>query len=146
MQGFLLQVEVSKIIVHEADEPNALVDFLDAEPLAGQHDGDVAFLAVQAEASAIGNENVAVVEGIGRDKAAVDVRQVLADGYGYVLSLDSQRLRIERRITELAANAEDPAAASELRRLWLEHRTLGAEVSTLRRLLRRLRDAQPAAR
>ena len=75
-----------------------------------------------------------------------DVRQVLADGYGYVLSLDSQRLRIERRITELAANAEDAGAASELRRLWLEHRTLGAEVSTLRRLLRRLRDAQPAAR
>jgi hypothetical protein len=26
--------------VHEADEPNALVDFLDADPLAGQDDGD----------------------------------------------------------------------------------------------------------
>jgi hypothetical protein len=34
LQGFLLQVEISEIIVHEADEPNALVDFLDAEFLA----------------------------------------------------------------------------------------------------------------
>jgi hypothetical protein len=25
-RGFLLQVEISKIIVHEADEPNAVVD------------------------------------------------------------------------------------------------------------------------
>jgi hypothetical protein len=35
LQGFLLQVEVSEIVAHEADEPNALVDFLDAEPLTG---------------------------------------------------------------------------------------------------------------
>ena len=34
MQGFLLQVEISDI-VHGADEPNAVVDFLDAEFLAG---------------------------------------------------------------------------------------------------------------
>ena len=31
------QVEVPEIVVHEADEPNALVDFLDAEPLTGEH-------------------------------------------------------------------------------------------------------------
>ena len=40
-----------------------------------------------------------------------DVRTALTDGYGHVLALDSERLRIERRITELAANAEDPGAA-----------------------------------
>jgi len=34
----LLWLEISQIIIHEADEPNAVVDFLDAEPLAGQHD------------------------------------------------------------------------------------------------------------
>jgi hypothetical protein len=33
LQGFLLQVEVSEIVLHEADEPNALVDFFDAESL-----------------------------------------------------------------------------------------------------------------
>ena len=34
LQGLLLQVEVSEIVMHEADEPNALVDFLDAELLS----------------------------------------------------------------------------------------------------------------
>jgi hypothetical protein len=30
LQSFLLQVEISEIIVHEGDEPNAFVDFLDS--------------------------------------------------------------------------------------------------------------------
>jgi hypothetical protein len=38
LQGSLLQVEITEIIVHEADEPNALVDFFDSELLAGEHD------------------------------------------------------------------------------------------------------------
>jgi hypothetical protein len=37
LQGFLLQVEVSGIILHEAGEPNAVVGFLDAGLLTGQH-------------------------------------------------------------------------------------------------------------
>ena len=41
LQGFLLQIEVAEIIVHEADEPNALVDFLDAESLTCQDARDV---------------------------------------------------------------------------------------------------------
>ena len=64
MQGLLLQVEVSQIVVHEGDEPNTLVDFLDAEPLACEHARDVDLLAVQADASAGGDENIAVVERI----------------------------------------------------------------------------------
>jgi hypothetical protein len=52
LQGFLLQVEVAEIMVHEACEPNAVVNFLDADILAGQHGGDVDPLATQAEASA----------------------------------------------------------------------------------------------
>ena len=35
---------------YKAGEPNALVDLLDAEPLTGQHGGDVDPLAMQAEA------------------------------------------------------------------------------------------------
>jgi hypothetical protein len=61
----LLQVEVTEIIVHEADEPNALVSFLDSEPLAGQHGRDVHLLAVQADAAAGGDEDIAIMEGIG---------------------------------------------------------------------------------
>jgi hypothetical protein len=37
LQGVLLQVEISQFIMHEADEPNAVVDLLDAGPLASQH-------------------------------------------------------------------------------------------------------------
>ena len=34
---FCSRVEVSEIVLHEADEPNAVVDFLDAEFLTGEH-------------------------------------------------------------------------------------------------------------
>jgi hypothetical protein len=37
LQSFLLQADISEIVVHEADEPNALADFLDAEALASKH-------------------------------------------------------------------------------------------------------------
>jgi hypothetical protein len=78
------------------------------------------------------------------DAEPADVDDVLTAGYGYALSLDSQRLRGERRITELAAHADDPEAAAELRRLWLRNRTVGSELAELRELLRKLRATQLA--
>jgi len=36
LQGFLFQVDVAEIVIVEADEPNAVVDFLDTEFLAGE--------------------------------------------------------------------------------------------------------------
>jgi hypothetical protein len=62
LQGSLLQVEISEIVVHESDKPNALVDFLDSELLASQHNGNVDFLAVQTEATAGCDDDVAIVE------------------------------------------------------------------------------------
>jgi hypothetical protein len=79
-------------------------------------------------------------DGVERD----EVEEALTSGYGYALAKDSQRLRLEQRITELAARAEEPGAASELRTLWLRHRTLDAELSELRGMLRELRDHQLA--
>jgi hypothetical protein len=66
LQGSLLQVEISNIIVHEADEPNAFVDLFDAELSAGQHDGDVDLLAVHAETTAGCDDDISIVEGIGQ--------------------------------------------------------------------------------
>jgi hypothetical protein len=62
LQGFLLQVEISEIIVHEADEPNAVADLFDSEFLTGQDSRDVDSLAIQAKSSASGDEQVPVVE------------------------------------------------------------------------------------
>jgi hypothetical protein len=43
---------------------NAVVDFRDAEALAGQDSGDVDSLAVHADAATGGDENIPVVERI----------------------------------------------------------------------------------
>ena len=44
--------DVSEIVAHEADEPNAVVDLLDADALAGKHGRDVDFLPIEADAPA----------------------------------------------------------------------------------------------
>jgi len=54
LQGSLLQTEVSEIVVAEADEPDAVVDFLDAELLPRQHGGNVNLLAMEADAAGTG--------------------------------------------------------------------------------------------
>ena len=69
-----------------------------------------------------------------------DVDGLLTEGYARALKLDAERLQLERKITALAARADDPDAAQELRKAWLRHRTLGAELRELRRLLRELRE------
>ena len=64
---------------------------------------------------------------------------LLAEGYAEALKLDAERLALERHITALAARADDPATAQELRRAWLRHRTLCRELRELRTLLRKLK-------
>jgi hypothetical protein len=60
LQGLPIQIEVSKIIAYEADEPNAVVDLLDPEFLASQHSGVVDPLAMQAGAATGGDANLAI--------------------------------------------------------------------------------------
>jgi hypothetical protein len=62
LQGPLLQVDVSEIVLHEADDPNAVVDLLDAEALPGEHGRDIDLLPVHADAPAGGDNHLAVVE------------------------------------------------------------------------------------
>jgi hypothetical protein len=57
--------------VHEADEPNAVIDFLDAESLTGERGRDVDPLAMQAEPPASSDEKVSVMERIGKIGQAV---------------------------------------------------------------------------
>jgi len=61
----LCSIEVTEVVGHKADEPNAAVDFLNSKPLACQHGRDVDLFVAQADAPAGGDEDVAVMEGLG---------------------------------------------------------------------------------
>ena len=61
----MLQVDIAKIVIEETDEPNTLVDFLDADFLAGEHGGDVDPLAMHPDTAAGGDEDFAIVERVG---------------------------------------------------------------------------------
>ena len=71
MQGFLLQVEVAEIVVHEACEPDVLVDLFDTDILTGEHEAEIDLLPVEADAAAGGDGDGPVME------RRVDVRQAL---------------------------------------------------------------------
>jgi hypothetical protein len=58
LQGFLLQIDVSEIVAHKANDPNAVVDFLDSDALAGEYGRYVDLLPVQADATTGGDKDV----------------------------------------------------------------------------------------
>src|ERR1700724_3916685 len=64
-----LQIEVSQIIIHKAHQPDIVVDFFDADRLAGKDLAEINFLATETDAPASGDHDSFIVEGI------VDVRQ-----------------------------------------------------------------------
>ena len=63
-KGLLLQVDETKIVAHEADDPNAFVDFFDSQVLAGKDGRDVDAFSMHADAAACGDQEVAVVQGV----------------------------------------------------------------------------------
>ena len=76
-----------------------------------------------------------------------DVEHTPTDGYAAALELERERLRIERRMTELARTVDDPEEAGELRGLAAKLTGTEAQISEIRMLLvelRRLADARAA--
>jgi len=65
LQNLLLQIDVTEIVVHEADQPNSVVDLFDAHGLNGERSAEVYFLFVNADSSAAGDESCPIVEQIG---------------------------------------------------------------------------------
>jgi hypothetical protein len=53
LQRSLFQINITEIIVHEADEPNAFVNFFNAERLPREDGSDIDLLAVHAEATTL---------------------------------------------------------------------------------------------
>jgi hypothetical protein len=60
--------------MHEADEPNAAVDRLDAELLSSRHGGEVDPFAMQAEPAA-GGDHLAIMERMSIRQRMVQVKQ-----------------------------------------------------------------------
>lgn len=60
--------------------------------------------------------------------------ELVVDGYAHVLTLDVDRVRVEREIARLAESG-DPAAASQLRELSVMLRCMTRTCSQLRELL-----------
>src|SRR5271166_3259239 len=79
LQGLLLEVDEAEIVAHEADDPNAFVDFFDSGALAGKDGRDVDAFAMHADSAACGDEDVPVVQGVGELGRAVR-RRVHGDG------------------------------------------------------------------
>jgi hypothetical protein len=57
-----LQSFFPQIVIHEADEPDALVDLFDADRLSSQASAQVDFLAVQTQPSAVGDDDCLVMK------------------------------------------------------------------------------------
>jgi hypothetical protein len=79
------------------------------------------------------------------DARSAAMNDLMTDGCARMLALETEKLRLGRRISQLAADAHEPESATELRRLWARRRTLAAEVRDLRALLRELGGSRRSA-
>jgi hypothetical protein len=55
-----------------------------------------------------------------------------------MITLETERLLLNRRVTELSSRTGDAGVAAEMRRLWLRRQAIGAELRELRDLLHEL--------
>jgi hypothetical protein len=62
LQCFLLQIDIPEIVIHEAEEPDAVVDLLDADSLTDKCDADIDLLAVKPKPAAAGDIRGSAVE------------------------------------------------------------------------------------
>lgn len=77
------------------------------------------------------------------------IERTLTDGYAHALSLEAERLRLERRMSELAGELHEgnqELKAQELGRLARELSANGVELDRLRGTLSQLRERATAVR
>jgi hypothetical protein len=75
-----------------------------------------------------------------------EMEHTLTDGYARALELEAERLRLERRIGELAHTLEGPEQATELRGLAGKLRTADDDLANLRDVLASLQEQVDAVR
>jgi len=59
-----LDVKITQIVLHEADQPDAVGDLLDADQLAGEHGAQVDLAPFVADATATGDSGGPVMDRI----------------------------------------------------------------------------------
>jgi hypothetical protein len=64
--------------------------------------------------------------------------ELLTDGCARMLTLETERLLLNRRVSEMAPRARDAEIAGELRRLWARRQAIASELREVRGLLREL--------
>jgi hypothetical protein len=64
LQGLLLPIDITEIIVHKADQPETVVDFFDAHRLTGERSAEIDFLAENTNSPAASDQRGSIVEGI----------------------------------------------------------------------------------
>jgi len=74
------------------------------------------------------------------------IESTLTDGYAEALALEAERSRIERRLGEVARDADDAADVREFARLSDRLETADGELARLRSLLRNLQVRRRLAR
>jgi len=62
LQGSLFQINISEVVAHEADEPNPVFDFADADGLSGEGFGKIDFLFCEGRCAATGDDDRAVMK------------------------------------------------------------------------------------
>jgi hypothetical protein len=59
-----IEIEVTQMIIHKTDQPDIILNFFNADGLAGKDGAEVNLFATETDAAAIGDDNGFVVEGI----------------------------------------------------------------------------------
>lgn len=70
-----------------------------------------------------------------------EVEDILTEGYARALAGEAQSRHLERRLSELLPDMDEPSVAKEARRLALQRRTVDQAVADLRAKLRRVHDS-----
>jgi hypothetical protein len=64
LQSSFLQIDVAKIVIHKADQPNTFFDFFDTDRLTCEDRTEIDFFAVQTDTPAAGDVDGLVVKRI----------------------------------------------------------------------------------
>ena len=65
MQCLFLQIDVTEIIVHKADQPNSLVDLLDADGPPSGDGAEIDLLSTETDAATMSDDDGSAAERVG---------------------------------------------------------------------------------